>query len=173
MRITTERLLIREFESGDLTELAERYRDTDLETPERTRHYIRHALAAAREELRLVHDYALLARDDGRLIGRAGLRRSAAEPRDGQSWFVIDPREWNKGFVTEAAAGLFRFFFEDLAMHRLWGECNPHHQASARVMEKLGMTREAHFRENAFISGSWQDTAVYALLEREWRAARA
>ena len=35
------------------------------------------------------------------------------------------------------------------------------------------MRREAHFVENEWVKGEWQSEVVYALLDREWRAARA
>jgi RimJ/RimL family protein N-acetyltransferase len=49
------------------------------------------------------------------------------------------------------------------------GRVEPRNHASARVLEKLGMRREAHFVENELIKGEWQSELVYALLEREWR----
>ncbi len=33
------------------------------------------------------------------------------------------------------------------------------------------MRLEAHFVENVFVKGEWQDEMIYAILEREWRAA--
>jgi [ribosomal protein S5]-alanine N-acetyltransferase len=172
MRLTTDRLLIREVEGADLVAQPAEYRDTDLDSPERVRSWVHEALASLDEQPRAAHDFVLLAKETGKMIGRAGLRRSPREKRDGQCWFVIDPREWNKGFVTEAAHALFDVYFGELGMHRVWGECNPHYAASVKMMEKLGMTREAVFRENVFIEGGWKDTAVYALLETEWRAAK-
>ncbi len=44
--------------------------------------------------------------------------------------------------------------------------------ASARVLEKLGMRREAHFVENELVKGEWQSELVYAILDREWRSTR-
>ena len=41
--------------------------------------------------------------------------------------------------------------------------------ASARVLEKLGMRREAHLVENEWVKGEWQSELVLALLYREWR----
>ncbi len=41
--------------------------------------------------------------------------------------------------------------------------------ASARVLERLGMRREAHFVQNEFIKGEWTDEIVYATLRGEWR----
>jgi RimJ/RimL family protein N-acetyltransferase len=37
------------------------------------------------------------------------------------------------------------------------------------VLERLGMRREAHLRENEFIKGEWCDELVYAMLASEWR----
>ena len=44
---------------------------------------------------------------------------------------------------------------------------------SARVLERLGMRREAHFVRSEFIKGEWTDEVVYAMLEEEWRARQA
>ena len=41
--------------------------------------------------------------------------------------------------------------------------------ASIRLMERLGMRREAHLVENEFLKGEWTDSIVYAILETEWR----
>jgi hypothetical protein len=45
--------------------------------------------------------------------------------------------------------------------------------ASARVLERAGLRREAHLVENEFIKGEWTDEMVYAILRREWEARRA
>jgi RimJ/RimL family protein N-acetyltransferase len=39
-------------------------------------------------------------------------------------------------------------------------------------MERLGMRREAHFREKEFVKGEWCDELVYAILATEWTASR-
>jgi RimJ/RimL family protein N-acetyltransferase len=56
-------------------------------------------------------------------------------------------------------------------MHRVIAKCEPRNTGSWRVMERLGMRREAEFRENEWVKGEWQSEFVYALLEHEWRAA--
>lgn len=40
------------------------------------------------------------------------------------------------------------------------------------MLEKLGMRREAHVRQNEVVTGEWTDEAVYAMLADESRAAR-
>jgi RimJ/RimL family protein N-acetyltransferase len=39
-----------------------------------------------------------------------------------------------------------------------------------RVLEKLGMRREAHLIENEWVKDEWQSELVYAVLARERRA---
>jgi RimJ/RimL family protein N-acetyltransferase len=36
-------------------------------------------------------------------------------------------------------------------------------------MEKLGMRREAHFRESHVVNGKWDDEFIYAILSHEWQ----
>ena len=38
----------------------------------------------------------------------------------------------------------------------------------ARLMEKLGMRREAYFVQNEIVKGEWTDEVVYAMLASEW-----
>jgi RimJ/RimL family protein N-acetyltransferase len=38
------------------------------------------------------------------------------------------------------------------------------------VLEKLGMTREGTLRENIRAHDAWRDSAVWSVLEHEWRA---
>jgi RimJ/RimL family protein N-acetyltransferase len=37
-------------------------------------------------------------------------------------------------------------------------------------MERLGMRREAHFRQNEMFKGWWGDELVYAVLREEWNS---
>jgi RimJ/RimL family protein N-acetyltransferase len=58
--------------------------------------------------------------------------------------------------------------FDALRLHRVVGRVEPRNVASSRVLEKLGMRREAHLVENEWIKGEWQSELVYAMLDREW-----
>ena len=63
--------------------------------------------------------------------------------------------------------------FDGLGLHRISGRCDPRNPGSVGVLERLGMRREAHFRENEIVKGEWIDEYVYALLEAEWRHTSA
>jgi RimJ/RimL family protein N-acetyltransferase len=76
---------------------------------------------------------------------------------------------WSMGYGTEAARAQLEFAFQQLGLHRVWAGTDPDNAASARILEKLGMTREGHLRENVQVRSEWRDTIVFAILEREWR----
>ncbi len=59
--------------------------------------------------------------------------------------------------------------FDGLRLHRITGSCAAQNAPSARLMERLGMRREAHFVHNEIVKGAWGDELVYAILEHEWR----
>ncbi len=65
---------------------------------------------------------------------------------------------------------MLRLGFEDLGLHRIAGRLDARNAASARVLERLGMRREARFLQNEIVKGEWADEMVYAMLEDEWRA---
>jgi RimJ/RimL family protein N-acetyltransferase len=67
---------------------------------------------------------------------------------------------------------LLRIGFERVGLHRVTARVEPRNEPSWRVLERIGMRREAHFVDNEWIDGGWQSEFVYALLEREWVASR-
>jgi RimJ/RimL family protein N-acetyltransferase len=54
-------------------------------------------------------------------------------------------------------------------MRRVIAQLDPRNAPSARVCERVGMTREAHLREDYWTKGEWADTLIYGLLARERR----
>ena len=47
-------------------------------------------------------------------------------------------------------------------------DIDPRNAASAAVLAKLGMRREAHFRQLEWVKGELVDEVVYAMLVDEW-----
>jgi RimJ/RimL family protein N-acetyltransferase len=82
---------------------------------------------------------------------------------------MFHPAHQGHGYATEASHAVVRLAFETYDLHRLYGRLEARNTASARVLEKLGMRREAHLIENEWVKGEWQSEAIYALLARDWR----
>ncbi|MEV0808073.1 GNAT family protein [Micromonospora sp. NPDC050200] len=113
---------------------------------------------------------AVVLRRTGDLVGDVVLSWTSAAHRQGEIGYVLHPDHAGHGYATEAARELLRLGFDGLGLHRIVGRLDARNTASARVLERLGMRREAHLRENELVKGEWTDEAVYALLAREWRA---
>jgi RimJ/RimL family protein N-acetyltransferase len=115
---------------------------------------------------------AVVRPDLDRVIGEVHLQWLSREHRQGEIGFVFHPDHHGKGFATEAAAIVLRLGFADLGLHRIIGRLDARNLGSARVLEKLGMRREAHFVHDEFFKGEWADQLIYAILDEEWTARR-
>jgi RimJ/RimL family protein N-acetyltransferase len=87
--------------------------------------------------------------------------------------YVFNPAHHGHGYATEVVAALLKLGFESLGMHRVAARCDARNTASARVMERSGMRREAHLVQNEFLKGEWVDELIYAILRSEWEARQA
>jgi [ribosomal protein S5]-alanine N-acetyltransferase len=165
--IETERLRIRLLTAEDWQDVhaytsdpvVMTYLPEDVMTEEQTRQFI---VMSMTEDART---YAVDLRED-RLIGHIGFHPWYA-PRIYEIGWVFHPRYQGQGYATEAAAAMLRYGFESLQVHRVIATCQPENAASSRVMEKLGMQREAHFRKCIYRDERWWDEYLYALLEEE------
>ncbi|MFI6172179.1 GNAT family N-acetyltransferase [Nocardia sp. NPDC051052] len=105
----------------------------------------------------------------GRLLGDVVLFWRDAENRTGEIGYVFSPDVAGHGYATEAARALLRLGFDGLSLHRITANLDPRNHASARVLERLGMRREAVHLQDLWFKGEWGDTLIYAMVEQEWR----
>jgi RimJ/RimL family protein N-acetyltransferase len=170
-RIETARLLLRPFEPGDLPAMhAMRSREEtvrwlydDPSTLEEDRARLERRIRNVR--FGVTGDAIGLAASlrDGTVVGDLSLFLRSAEHRQGELGFLFDPAHQGRGYATEAAAALLALALGTFALHRVVGRAEARNAASVRVMEKLGMRREAHLVENELVKGEWQSEVVYAL----------
>jgi RimJ/RimL family protein N-acetyltransferase len=111
----------------------------------RSREESRASLAAAIAEqsrtARTKYYLAALRLADGGIAGDVGLDlREDGEA--GIGWFLL-PGFQGQGIATEAAGLLIRFAFERLGLRAVVASCDSANRASARVLQKLGMTKVA------------------------------
>jgi RimJ/RimL family protein N-acetyltransferase len=107
----------------------------------------------------------------GQYVGEFMLRLANAESRQGEIGWSLHPNAQGRGLATEGAREMLRVGFDELAVHRITAGCDPRNAPSLRVMERLGMRREAEFVESWFLKGEWVGEAVCAILESEWRGS--
>ena len=80
-------------------------------------------------------------RDTGDVIGDCGLCPLALKGPDIEVGYHFAPAHWGKGYATEAARACVQFAFETLRLDRIVAVTHPDNAASARVLEKCGLTR--------------------------------
>jgi RimJ/RimL family protein N-acetyltransferase len=173
--LETERLVLRPYEDDDLENLHAVYSRPEVA---RWLYYEPSTLEQSREKLArkiagraLSEEHGLSAAvqlRDGTYVGDAVLFYGSVEHKTVELGFSFDPRHQGNGYATEAARALVDWAFSH-GFHRVIGRLEARNTASARVLEKLGMRREALLVENEWVKGEWQSELVYAILEHEWR----
>lgn len=177
MTLTTERLLLREFADDDWPAVLAyqsdprylRYYPWTERTAEDVQAFVQAFIEQQRQEPRLKFQLAIVLRAEGQLIGNCGLRQDSPDARQADIGYELDPAHWGHGYATEAARAMLRFGFEERGVHRIWAHCLAENIASARVLEKIGMTLEGRQRETQWFKSRWWDSLLYAILEQEWR----
>jgi len=138
---------------------------------------------AARTELPVL-DVSAIDRSSGALLGDGvlGLRHGGAAPsrreamRCSEGWigYCLAPEASGRGLATELAGALLDIAFSQLGLRRVVATAYTEHVASRRVLEKVGMRREATFREAVLTrEGRWLDDDAYAILRHEWEAVQS
>jgi len=175
--IRTERLILRAFRADDFDAVFAMQSRPDvarfLYWDARTDAEVREALTkkVASTAIREEEDILFLAAElyaTGQLVGDVVLQWVSRQHLSGEIGFIVHPDHQGRGYATEASRELLRLAFEELQLHRVVGRVEARNIGSARVLEKLGMRREAHLIENEFVKDEWQSELVYAMLAREW-----
>ena len=169
--IVTGRLILRLFRETDYDDFYEflsQLRDDEFEGyPGITYESGRERL---RERLGSVEYCAVELRESGKVIGNVycGKREYNAM----EVGYIINSGYRLQGYAREALNAVIGQAFRG-GVHRVYAECDPRNEASWRLLESVGLHREAHFRQNISFHRDaegnpvWKDTYVYAITEGE------
>lgn len=177
MWLETTRLLLRDFVAEDWPDVhaygsdpeVVRYMPFAPASVEQTKEHLQRCIALARSHPRHLYDLAVILKAEARVIGGCTLAVLEYEPRHAAFAYLFNRAYWGHGYATEAMDALFDYGFATLGLHRIADTCDARNSASVRVMEKLGMRREAHYRETIWDGEQWHDEYGYAILARDWR----
>lgn len=164
--IITERLVLRKFRESDYDDLFEflsQLRDNEFEgypdiTYENGREHLAYRLGS--EEF-----YAVALKATGKVIGNVYCGKRDFNARE--IGYIVNEQYRRKGYALEALKAVIEHAFRS-GVHRVFAECDPRNECSWRLLEKAGLTREAHFRRNIYFRKDsqgkpvWKDTYVYA-----------
>ena len=174
--IMTERLVLRRYTYDDIPDVlgfaaqpsvAKITSERIEATEEGVRAYIDLQNAYQPFQKDKVFELAVERKEDGRVIGLLGLIRG--DHRQGEMGWALGAEYRGQGYATEAASALMDYGFNSLGLHRIHADTNSDNRASRRVMERLGMRREAQLRDAVYDEGKWLDRVIYGILADEWR----
>jgi len=178
-RRTTARLILRPYETNDLPAFHDLYRRDEV-----CRYLpwepmdIDQARAKLEQRLEQTHldddrDALVLAAVEeatGRHVGEFMLRLESVADRQAEVGWCLNPDAHGRGLATEGSREMLRLGFDGLGLHRIHAGSDERNEPSLRVMDRLGMRREALFIDAELVKGDWVRVVVAAILEDEWRA---
>jgi RimJ/RimL family protein N-acetyltransferase len=107
----------------------------------------------------------------GKLIGDCGFRVGAADPEQAEVGITLAPEFQGKAYATEALQALLEYLLVTLGKHRAFGSVDPRNVQSMKLLERVGMRKEAHFVKSLWFRGEWVDDVIFAVLASEWNSA--
>lgn len=178
MNLTTDRLLLREFVENDWRAVHAyqsdprylRFYAWEERTEADVRSFVQMFIGFQQETPRRKFQLAIVLPETGQLIGNCGIRVRDPMARAADIGYELDPRYWGNGYATEVARAMLDFGFGPLGLHRIAADCLTENAASAHVLEKIGMRREGHLRDNVWMKDRWWDSYLYAILDHEWQS---
>ncbi|MGD2102057.1 MAG: GNAT family protein [Acidimicrobiia bacterium] len=133
--------------------------------------FIRESLLAWKEER--AWDYSIRLQEDPKShVGNISFWTVSKLGKIAEVGYWIRSSATGRGICTEAVDLLLKEIFESLGYHKIVLRIAVGNDASDRVAQKLGFTREGVLREELLIRGNWVDHTLWSLLDREFRAAR-
>ncbi|HKX87111.1 MAG TPA: GNAT family N-acetyltransferase [Flavobacterium sp.] len=172
--LESERLLLRQITTDDVQEVFE------LRSNPETMKFIPRPLVTSHEEalshIKMIQDkiesneginWAVTLKPDNKLLGIIGHYRIKWEHFRSEIGYMLLPEAHGKGIATEAIQLIVDYGFNKMKMHSLEGIIDPENKGSARVLEKNGFVKEAHFKENEFFDGKFIDSVIYSLLKKD------
>lgn len=164
LTLETERLFLRDFSMKDWDAL-----NAILSDPEVTRfmhfgswnevkrrEWLAWLVQDACNQERSMDNWAMTLRSNGMLIGWFGIGDSRHPSEEGTRGcgYALNRRFWGQGYMAEAARAVFAYEFTVLGTRRILAECEMQNTASARVMQKSGMSYEGTYYDDDF-EGNW------------------
>lgn len=78
--------------------------------------------------------------------------------------------DWiGKGFMTEAVELILLHAFENLKLHRVEANVQPHNLPSIKVLQRCGFTKEGFSRKYLKIDDIWCDHERCAIIVEDWQ----
>jgi RimJ/RimL family protein N-acetyltransferase len=109
----------------------------------------------------------------GMLVGDCALKIEEHDERQAEIGYTLSRAYQGRGIASEAVSCVLEYAFVTLGLHRVIAITDCENVASVALLERLGLRREGHFRQNVWFKGKWGDEYLYAMLQEEWLNIRS
>lgn len=109
-------------------------------------------------------NWGIKLRNDKQLIGIIGYVKFVKPHYRAEIGYLLDTSFHKKGIMQEAITTVINYGFKVMKLHSIEAIIDPDNIASAKVLEKNGFVKEAHFKENFLFNGIFLDTVYYSLI---------
>lgn len=175
-RIKTKRLIVKMLEIGDAPAmyryrsdpLVYRYQNWRPRNEEEVRTFIEDMQRRGFDAAGSWFQLGIYLQSSFGLIGDLGLHFLPPDSRQVEIGITIQPDQQRKGYATESLRAVIHHLFTGMGKHRVIGSVDPANTASIAMLGKMGMKKEAHFRESLWTPEGWADDLIFAVLEKDW-----
>ncbi len=169
MILKTKRLLIRPFEKNDNNDLYEIYSDTKV---------CKYLLHDAWNEDNKVKEFQqklkynklkkggkinLACVLNKKVIGDISICYTGMKETV-EIGFTFNRAYFGKGYAYESVRAVVEYLFKNYEIHRILANLDSRNLSSAKLCERIGMRKEAHFIKDYWNKGEWTDSYIYGML---------
>lgn len=177
IKIETNRLIIRDHVSSDLDnhhalisdgEIMTYIEDIKTNSLKESEENLQFSIEESKKDDRKCYFFLVELKDTLEFVGSIGftiIEKNASGGVAEMGYFIVK-RHWGNGYVTEASKAVVDYAFDVLDLHKISAGCNAKNNASEKIMIKLGMEKEAHFKRHVLHNGLWCDRLVYAKIKK-------
>lgn len=165
---TTERLSVRKFRAEDFEDLAEILTDKEVTYFEPYETFTEEACVQEAINFSKSDEFFAVVLGD-KVIGKIYF-----SDRDFGSYeigYTFHGKYQGKGYAYESVKGMMAYAFKELGVRRIIAEVNTRNEKSVRLIERLGMRKEAEHKEifpRKDDANVYEDVLVYAILKKEF-----
>ena len=168
--IETKRLLLRPLKMSDVEDIFECNSDPEVtkymswethNSIEESKAFLSRTISEGSACWGIVH------KASNKVVGVCFLHSLDLQHRRTEVAFYLSRKYWGQGYATETAREVILFCFKNWELNRIGATCRIENIASARVLEKVGMTFEGILRKYTYFDNGFHDLKVYSILRDE------
>lgn len=185
MKLTTERLILRDLEDKDVKDLVENAHDRKVYyytakipypyTSKKAKGRIKQAKKESKENPRNNYTFGIELKETGKVIGGIELHHMNRKCKKTQIGYRIGKKYRRKGYISEAEKRVINFAFNRLKLNKISGESMTDNEGSTKLFKKFGFRKVGLKKEELIknnkrlgIENHKKDTYAWELLRKDW-----